>query len=120
LQLLTAIFSAAYQQVLTPAVSLSAKSTNGTAVSQVLDSTQAQYLTGALTTKAVAGNTIPSTVFVVPGTKLLIFPVGFIITSVWAVIGIAAVMYGTLGRLSFRDQFRKSTDRAQKSAQRFI
>ena len=50
--------------------------------------------------------------FVLPGTQIMIFPVGLIITSIWLVIGLAVVGFGTYERMSFREQFRRRTARA--------
>lgn len=45
--------------------------------------------------------------FVVPGTTLGIFPLGFIITCGWSVVFVAAVGYGTYGRMMFRQHYRR-------------
>lgn len=59
-------------------------------------------------TSAVMGNKIK---FVMPGTTLGIFPVGLIITGSWAVAFVAVVGYGTVGRLRFREQYRRRIKR---------
>jgi hypothetical protein len=50
--------------------------------------------------------------FTLPGTTLGIFPTGLIITSIWALLFLVAVGYGTWGRIQFRDQFRQRKERA--------
>jgi hypothetical protein len=50
--------------------------------------------------------------FVLPGTTLGAFPVGLIITSIWALLFFAVVGYGTWGRVQFREQFRQRKGRA--------
>jgi hypothetical protein len=49
---------------------------------------------------------------IVPGTNLGIFPVGVIITSIWALLFLCVVGYGTWGRIQFRDQLRQRKERA--------
>jgi hypothetical protein len=56
---------------------------------------------------AAAAAAVKAAGFVLPGTTLGIFPVGLIITSVWALLFVGAVGYGTWGRIQFREQFRK-------------
>ncbi|KAK2784578.1 hypothetical protein FQN53_008405 [Emmonsiellopsis sp. PD_33] len=48
-----------------------------------------------------------ATEFVLPGTTLGIFPTGLIITGAWTVLFFIAVGYGTLGRMQFRDHYRR-------------
>lgn len=56
---------------------------------------------------AAAAAATKAAAFTLPGTTLGIFPVGLIITSIWALIFLGAVGYGTWGRIQFRDQFRE-------------
>lgn len=44
--------------------------------------------------------------FVLPGTQILIFPVGLVITGTWALLGIGVYGYGTLERWRFREMYR--------------
>lgn len=64
-------------------------------------------------TSAVIDNKIK---FVMPGTTLGIFPVGLVITGSWAVAFVAVVGYGTLGRLRFREQYRRRIKREMARA----
>jgi hypothetical protein len=50
--------------------------------------------------------------FRVPGITLGIFPTGLIITSIWCGFFILAVGFGTLGRIQFREQYRRRSKRA--------
>lgn len=50
--------------------------------------------------------------FELPGTTLGIFPVGLIITSIWALLFFSVVGYGTWERIQFRDQFRLRKEKA--------
>lgn len=106
------------RNVLAPSVSLSAKAVNGSTISTILPNDPAEFITGQLSIKAVATAAID--VFVLPGTKILIFPVGGIITGVWSVLFIGTVAYGTFGRMSFRTQYRARSARVAKGGQTFI
>jgi len=58
--------------------------------------------------------------FVLPGTSLAFFPVGLVITSVWTVLLFTAVGLGTIGRIQFRDQYRRRVQREQTMGVRTI
>jgi len=58
--------------------------------------------------------------FVMPGTTLGIFPVGLVITGSWAVAFVAVVGYGTVGRLRFREQYRRRIKREMARAVKTI
>ena len=45
--------------------------------------------------------------FKLPGTNLAFFPIGLVITCVWAGFFILAVGFGTIGRIQFREQYRR-------------
>lgn len=46
-------------------------------------------------------------VFVLPGTQIMVFPIGAVITGAWAVIGIGAYGWGTVGRWRFREGYKE-------------
>jgi hypothetical protein len=52
--------------------------------------------------------------FVVPGTHILIAPIGGIVTGAWALLLIATITYGTVGRQRFKDQYRRRVARATR------
>lgn len=91
-----------------------------------LSSTEATFVTGVFSdqvnatavaaTAASASATAAVTPFVLPGTKILIFPIGAIITGTWAALGVATVAYGTVGRIRFREHHRSRLARAEKRA----
>ena len=57
---------------------------------------------------ALAADAISSsTVFVLPGVRLGIFPTGLIITGVWCVLFLGAFGYGTVGRIVHQKRFRR-------------
>lgn len=51
---------------------------------------------------------------VVPGTRIRIFPVGAVITGVWAAALVGVVGWGTVGRMGFRESYRRRLARAGK------
>ncbi|KAB8297674.1 hypothetical protein EYC80_001482 [Monilinia laxa] len=99
---------------------------SGGTVNTTLNTNQASFVNGVFSeqaagvTKTVVQPPIQTLVvasdapFVVPGLNILIFPIGGIITGVWAILFIATISYGTIGRMQFRDQFRARTARAAK------
>ena len=51
--------------------------------------------------------------FIVPGRTFGIFPVGFIVTGLWTILFVAAVGYGTWGRMQFRNHYRARVARSR-------
>jgi hypothetical protein len=49
--------------------------------------------------------------FVIPGTKLAFFPTGLVVTCIWAAGFLGAVGFGTIGRIQFREQYRRRVKR---------
>jgi hypothetical protein len=99
---------------------------NGQTVNTSLSGSEATFVNGVFAkaattaTKSAVQSPIQTLVvaanapFVLPGVNILIFPIGGIITGVWAILFIAAVGYGTVGRMQFRDQYRRRSARATK------
>ncbi len=75
-------------------------------VSGVFQGQSASGAAAAVPTAAAAAAKLAAA-FALPGTTLGIFPVGLIITSIWALLFVGAVGYGTWGRIQFREQFRQ-------------
>jgi hypothetical protein len=110
--------------LLIPSINLSAGKGGGTMASTNLTSAsmvffvsgifEGQSASGAAAAEptAAAIAAANAAAFTLPGTTLGIFPVGLIITSIWALLFLAAVGYGTWGRIQFRDQFRQRKERA--------
>ncbi|KAI9649765.1 hypothetical protein NHQ30_002346 [Ciborinia camelliae] len=118
--------SSTLEALLTPKVTLTGKDNSGRTVNAILNTKQASFVNGELSTQAsgvtktvvepplqtlVVASDAP---FVVPGLKIFIFPIGGVITGVWAILFIATLSYGTIGRMQFRDQFRSRIARATK------
>ncbi|TGO37860.1 hypothetical protein BHYA_0087g00190 [Botrytis hyacinthi] len=118
--------SSTMEALLTPTVTLTGRDVSGGTVNTTLNTNQASFVNGEFSTQAtgvtktVAQPPIQTLVvasespFVVPGLNILIFPIGGVITGVWAILFIGTISYGTIGRMQFRDQFRSRTARASK------
>ncbi|CAG8979766.1 hypothetical protein HYALB_00012403 [Hymenoscyphus albidus] len=115
------------QKILVPSVTLSATDALGKPVNTTLSSSEATFVNGVFAQSVAPSRSqlapplqtlVPEkgTLFVLPGTKFEIFPIGFVITSTWAVLFISTIAYGTYGRLQFREQYRRRTARATKGA----
>ncbi|KAF4628278.1 hypothetical protein G7Y89_g9877 [Cudoniella acicularis] len=115
------------QQVLVPAVTLSAVNATGQTINTTLSSSEATFVNGVFSaqvtpTKSQVIAPIQTlvvqngTLFVVPGLNILIFPIGGIITGIWTILFIATIAYGTFGRMQFREQFRARSARAAKGS----
>ncbi|KAL2076089.1 hypothetical protein VTL71DRAFT_1032 [Oculimacula yallundae] len=117
--------TAALQKVLVPTVTLTGRTTTGAAVNTSLSSSEATFVNGVFAqqltptkSKVIAPwQTLvvaKGEQFVVPGMSLMIFPIGLVIQSIWTVLFIGTIAYGTVGRMQFRDQFRTRAARQQK------
>ncbi|RDI82710.1 hypothetical protein Vi05172_g7169 [Venturia inaequalis] len=126
-----------FQPLLIPQIAISATSPQTKlVVNTSLSSTESSFVAGVFSKaagnvadpKALLGNPqdqlaaaaagLP-TPFVVPGLSLGVFPVGLIVTGTWMFFFVTAVGLGTLGRMQFRDEYRRAI-RAQKEEQRRI
>lgn len=117
--------TAALQQVLVPTVTLTGQESTGQSVNTTLSSDEATFVSGVFAaqitpTKSQVQPPIQTLVvasgspFVVPGLNILIFPIGAIITGLWTVLFTATIIYGTIGRMQFREQYRRRAARATK------
>ncbi|KAF4125471.1 hypothetical protein GMORB2_4311 [Geosmithia morbida] len=110
-----------FERLVMPNFSLTAPTTAGNLTSQ-LSPNEAAFLTGVFSdmspTSALALAQAEvdkqtqrledgEVAFVLPGTQLLIFPIGLIITLSWAVIGFAAYGFGTVERWRYREMYRE-------------
>jgi hypothetical protein len=92
---------------------LTATNSAGTKLSTQLSNKAASFVNGIFSNpaqlaanQAAAKAAIP---FVLPGTTLGITPIGLYITSVWTFLFIGAVGYGTVGKVRFREAYRRKT-----------
>ncbi|KAH7371439.1 hypothetical protein BKA66DRAFT_424018 [Pyrenochaeta sp. MPI-SDFR-AT-0127] len=109
------------QPLLIPQIDLAARNpVTNEDVTTTLSSQEASFVNGVFS-KAASGPTnadpqaaasasaavASAAPFVVPGTSLAFFPIGLVVTSVWALFFFLAVGMGTYGRIQFRDQYRR-------------
>ncbi|USP75647.1 hypothetical protein yc1106_02921 [Curvularia clavata] len=107
--------------LLVPQIDLAAKNpVTGQDVETTLSSQEASFVNGifsragnaptnadpqaAASASAAVSSAEP---FVVPGVALAFFPIGLVITSIWALFFFLAVGFGTYGRIQYRDQYRR-------------
>ncbi|OKL61732.1 hypothetical protein UA08_03065 [Talaromyces atroroseus] len=104
-----------------PSISLGATSPSGGTVDTSLASDTLSYVAGEFTQPDGTATNITTpeaitlsspiiasaSVFVLPGTHIKVYPVGLIITCIWAGLLFIAVGAGTIGRYQFRVNYRK-------------
>lgn len=56
----------------------------------------------------------PGQKFVLPGTQILITPIGAAVTGSWALLLTVTIGYGTIMRMRFKEQYRRRVSRATK------
>ncbi|KAK4149910.1 hypothetical protein C8A00DRAFT_46577 [Chaetomidium leptoderma] len=119
------------QALVMPTVSLKATNGDGQTVRTNVSSNEAAFVTGEFSAEVVMSSfrmaelavedevarLLNGTVaFVLPGTQLMIFPIGLVITSIWLVFGVTAYGMGTYARYNFREAHRRRMAVAQKGA----
>ncbi|EPE28291.1 hypothetical protein GLAREA_09411 [Glarea lozoyensis ATCC 20868] len=111
------------QNILVPTVTLTAMNATGQLVNTTLSSQEATFVNGVFATQVVPTKSQVAppiqtlvikdgSTFVVPGLNILIFPIGGIITGTWALLFVGVVGWGTVGRMQFREQYRRRRERA--------
>jgi hypothetical protein len=104
------------ENLLIPSITLTATNPQGQQVNTSLSSKEASFVNGVFANgttptspQAVASASAAAirAAFVLPGTKISIFPIGLIITASWTLLLVSAVGYGTFGRYMFREQYRR-------------
>lgn len=100
--------------LLTPMIILSGAEQDGTLVDTRLSTEDASFVNGVFAHTGTGGlGTSESTAetkgneFTLPGTTLVGFPVGLVITSVWAVLYLMTMGYGTISRYEARESYRR-------------
>ncbi|MCJ1339793.1 hypothetical protein MMC09_005085 [Bachmanniomyces sp. S44760] len=88
---------------LMPIIILSAKSQNGSVTNTTISSTEASFVTGVFS----SSSSVSQAGFILPGTKLGIFPTGLIITGTWTVLFVLTIGWGTMHRIKFREAYRR-------------
>ncbi|ELR04072.1 hypothetical protein VC83_06718 [Pseudogymnoascus destructans] len=115
--------STALQAILIPVVTLSVAKN---AANSSLSSLEATFVVGlfsdqphTMATISAVG-VIADVAFVLPGTKIAIFPIGSIITGTWAVLFVGVIGWGTVGRMRFRENYRRRLARADRGGEKSI
>jgi hypothetical protein len=130
--------STSLQPLLIPQIAISALSPQtNKVVNTSLSSTESSFVAGVFS-RAAGNITDPKTLlgnpqeqlaaaaaglptpFALPGLALGVFPVGLIVTGTWMVLFVTAVGLGTLGRIQFRDQYRRALRAQKEESQRRI
>jgi hypothetical protein len=118
-------FRSQLERLLVPTVTLTGMDPNGLMVNATLAAGEATFVSGVFAQQITASKTAAqppiqtlvvasNAPFVVPGLHILIFPIGGVITGVWAILLISTIAYGTFGRMQFRDLYRRRAARAEK------
>ncbi|KAF1811780.1 hypothetical protein P152DRAFT_398415 [Eremomyces bilateralis CBS 781.70] len=111
------------QPLLVPEITLMATNpVTQAVVNTTLSSTEAGFVSGVFANQgastidpaaqaSASALAATATPFILPGVTLGIFPTGLIITLVWTAAFLAAVGFGTIKRVQFRDQYRRRMKR---------
>ena len=92
--------------LLTPVIILSGTERDGTSVNTGLSTQDASFVNGVFaSTRSVTTTSIDE--FMLPGTELVGLPVGLIISSIWAVLYLVTMGYGTISRYQARESYRR-------------
>ncbi|KAJ2903798.1 hypothetical protein MKZ38_009364 [Zalerion maritima] len=117
------------EAIIMPVVTLTGSSGDTSAVSTNVSMNEAAFVVGVFSDQVVLSDTAMAqvevdkqvsglkngtVVFQVPGVRIMIFPIGLVITSIWLALFVAAVGYGTIQRMKYREQFRRRSAQLQK------
>ncbi|KAF2472997.1 uncharacterized protein BDR25DRAFT_13109 [Lindgomyces ingoldianus] len=128
----SAMTQATLQPLLIPKIELSAQSPKSNQqVSATLSSQEASFVNGVFSKQATTTNdpaaqasasaaVAKAAPFNLPGTNLAFFPTGLVITCIWTGGLFLAVGLGTVGRIQFREQYRRRMKREVASGMRTI
>jgi hypothetical protein len=113
-----------------PILTLTAINATGGSVSTNVSSNEAVFVTGVFSREvvmsdfALANAAVEETMsklrtkevaFVLPGVRLMIYPIGLIITSVWLVLGTIAYGIGTYDRIRYAESYKRRSAMANYS-----
>ena len=110
---------ATLQPLLIPQIELTAKSPKtNQQVSATLSSQDASFVNGVFAKQATTTNDPAAAAsasaqvqlvapFVIPGTQLAFFPIGLVVTCIWTGLFFLTVGGGTVGRIQYREQYRR-------------
>jgi hypothetical protein len=98
----------ALKPMLIPTMQLLATTTTGSQISLAINASDAQFVTGVFSN--ITDNEVQAAAkapFKLPGTKILITPIGLYLFSAYMALALAIFGYGTIERARYRDQYRK-------------
>ncbi|KAF2010401.1 hypothetical protein BU24DRAFT_356088 [Aaosphaeria arxii CBS 175.79] len=118
----SAMTETSLRQLLIPSIELIANNPRGgNTLRETLSSSEASFVNGVFANSAAsqtenaaaAASSLAAAVqpFYLPGTNLAFFPIGLVITCAWTGFFLLTVGLGTLGRIQFRDQYRRRLKR---------
>lgn len=108
--MLTGIQRTTALSLLTPLITLSGREQDGTGLNARLSIQDASFVNGVFASTGAAGSQSTQAdvnELILPGTKLVEFPIGLIITSIWAVLYSITMGYGTISRYQARESYRR-------------
>lgn len=120
------------ESIVLPTLTLKAKTVTGGDISTNVSLNEAAFLTGVFSKQTVQSDFAAAQVavnkmldalhnntnaFILPGTQIMIFPVGAIITSVWLLVALVIYGFGTFERMQYAEMYkrRQSTVNTSKS-----
>ena len=97
--------------LLTAAITLSGTEQDGTSINAQLSTQDASFVNGVYASNEAEGSRSTTATdgseFILPGTKPAMFPTGLIISSLWALLYLAVMGYGTIKRYQARESYRR-------------
>ena len=97
--------------LLTPAILLAGTEQDGTSINTRLSTKDASFVNGVFASTGSGGSQSATTTDVddriLPGTELVGFPTGLIISSIWAVLYLTTIGYGMMNRYQARESYRR-------------
>ncbi|KFG78793.1 hypothetical protein MANI_007396 [Metarhizium anisopliae] len=114
---------AAFEAVLIPTFTLTATNSTGGTVQTNVSMNEASFLTGVFSKSVVMSDFSAAQAavtkqldllhngtiaFILPGTQIMIFPIGAIITSIWLGLGLLAYGWGTYERMNYAERYKRN------------
>ena len=97
--------------LLTPAIMLSGTEQDGISINTQLSTQDASFVNGVYASVGAEGSRSTTATdgsnFILPGTKPAMFPTGFVLTSLWALLYLMVMGYGTISRYQAREAYRR-------------
>ncbi|KJK84516.1 hypothetical protein H634G_00037 [Metarhizium anisopliae BRIP 53293] len=116
-------YVAAFEAVLIPTFTLTATNSTGGTVQTNVSMNEASFLTGVFSKSVVMSDFSAAQAavtkqldllhngtiaFILPGTQIMIFPIGAIITSIWLGLGLLAYGWGTYERMNYAERYKRN------------